>query len=285
MKRELSDSKTAFVKAPARIASGVYVWTIVPILTVFFASMVILLSPFSILFEKQRNTLHRVATAWAKTIVFFNPWWTFVIHGKENLPEEGQPVVYVANHQSQADIISVFLLSRQFRWLAKASLFKIPFLGWAMTAAGYVPVNRGDRRSHVECMKKARDHLSKGTSMLFFPEGTRSKDGKLQDFKSGAFRLARDAKVPIIPITLQGADDLLPKGSLVPSVATVQITVHPAIDSHAEDEIHLINATRIVIASALPESVEFSKNQPAKKTILGFEERSLESTVPAELKT
>jgi 1-acyl-sn-glycerol-3-phosphate acyltransferase len=228
-----------------------YVWIIVPLLTVFFATLTVLMTPLAIAIDKRRNLLHKIASAWARSIVKCNPWWTFEIVGLENLPPEDQPVVYVANHQSQADILTVFLLNRQFRWLAKDSLFKIPFLGWAMAAAGYVPVKRGDKRSHVACFRKSREHLDNGTSMLFFPEGTRSRNGSLQVFKSGAFRLACNAKCPVVPITLEGANDLLPKGSIVPAVATVRMTVHPLIPSVGISEEELITSAREAIASAL----------------------------------
>lgn len=228
-----------------------YVWTIVPLLTIFFASLTVALAPFAIAIDKRRNILHIVATLWAKSIVNCNPWWTFEIIGKENLPNDNTPVVYVANHQSQADILTVFLLSRQFRWLAKDTLFKIPFLGWAMTAAGYVPVKRGDRKSHMECFRRSKEHLERGTAMLFFPEGTRSKDGNLQSFKSGAFKLATEAKVGIVPMTLEGASKLLPKGSLIPAVATVRITIHPIISSADKTEDQLMELSRSAIASAL----------------------------------
>ena len=228
-----------------------YVWTVVPLLTIFFASLTLLLTPIALATDNRRNLLHKVATWWAKSIIQCNPWWTFEIFGKENLPDENTPVVYVANHQSQADILAVFLINRQFRWLAKDSLFKIPFFGWAMRAVGYVPVKRGDKRSHIRCFRRAREHLEQGTSMLFFPEGTRSSDGKLQTFKNGAFRLAADAKVGVVPITLEGASHLLPKGSMIPAVATVRITVHPVIPSANTSESQVISRAKEAIASAL----------------------------------
>ncbi len=233
------------------ILIATYVWIIVPLFTIFFASAVVLSLPIALLFDTRRNLLHKIATGWAKSIVIFNPWWRFRIEGQEHLPPEDEPVVYVANHQSQADILTVFLISRQFRWLAKESLFKVPFLGWAMSAAGYVPVKRGDRRSHSECMRRSAEHLKSGTSMLFFPEGTRSKDGRLQPFKSGAFRLAKDAQVAVVPLTLQGASDLLPKGSLIPSVALVTITIHPAIMTKGISEEEVMSKARHSIESSL----------------------------------
>lgn len=228
-----------------------YVWTIVPLLTIFFCSLILLLTPIALATNRRRNILHKVATWWAKSIIQFNPWWTFEIFGKENLPDENTPVVYVANHQSQADILAVFLINRQFRWLAKDSLFKIPIFGWAMRAVGYVPVKRGNKHSHIRCFRRAREHLEQGTSMLFFPEGTRSTDGKLHTFKNGAFRLAADARVGVMPITVEGASNLLPKGSMIPAVATVRITVHPIIPSDNTIESKVISRAKEAIASAL----------------------------------
>lgn len=230
---------------------AIYVWTMIPILTIFFGTLTVTLVPVAILIDRRRNLLHQVATLWARSIIAVNPWWTFIIKGAENLPPKDTPVVYVSNHQSQADILTVFLIRRQFRWLAKDVLFKIPFLGWAMTAAGYVAVKRGDKKSHVECFRQAREHLAAGTSMLFFPEGTRSKDGRLLPFKSGAFKLAKDCNVPILPITLVGASHLLPKGSFAPAVATVTITIHPVIQSTEKSEKELMEASILSIASGL----------------------------------
>lgn len=239
---------------PLKFVMATYVWTVIPLLTIFFGSLTVILAPLAMLVDKRRNILHSVATLWAKSIVWANPWWTFVIKGRENLPPANKAVVYVSNHQSQADILTVFLINRQFRWLAKAVLFKIPFLGWAMSAAGYVPVKRGDKRSHVECFRMARDHLKRETSMLFFPEGTRSRDGRLLPFKSGAFKLAKECKVPILPITLEGASHLLPKGSIAPAVATVTITIHPMISVDGKTEHEISELAKTVIESALGRS-------------------------------
>ncbi|MEN9825650.1 MAG: hypothetical protein RI953_1395 [Pseudomonadota bacterium] len=247
-----SETTRSVMRTPITgILSALYTWLIITFLTIFFATLVVVCSPIAVMFDKRRNMLHKIATAWAKSIAISNPWWRFVVEGRENLPADDKPVVYVANHQSQADIISVYLISKQFRWLAKDSLFKVPFLGWAMAAAGYVPVKRGDRRSHSDCMRKSLEHLSAGTSMLFFPEGTRSPDSRLLPFKSGAFKLAKDAGVPVVPLTLQGASDLLPKGSLIPSTAEVKITIHPQISCSDLTEADLIFETRRVIESVL----------------------------------
>jgi len=197
--------------------------------------------------------LHALANMWGKFIQLMNPWWDFQIIGKENLAKNGDAVVYVANHQSQADILALFILGTRFRWLSKASLFKIPFLGWGMSAVGYVPVDRSSKKSGDECLRKSAAHLKKGTPMVFFPEGTRSKTGVLGSFKSGAFRLAKSMDVAIVPITINGCTELLPKGSLFPKKAHVTITVHPKINTSDCEIEQLIQLARNAIASKLPE--------------------------------
>lgn len=249
--KKSASQKEGLVSRLIKFCIACYVWIIIPTLTVIFASLVLLSAPLVIVIDSRRNFLHLLGSMWAKSIVLCNPWWTFKIEGKENLPPEDVPVVYVANHQSQADILSVFLLSRQFRWLAKDSLFKIPFLGWAMFAVGYVPVKRGQKRSHSECMRRSKNHLMNRTSMLFFPEGTRSPNGKLQTFKMGAFKLANESQVAIVPLTLQGASSLLPKGSITPSIATVTITIHPAIQPRGRSDAELMSIARAAIESTL----------------------------------
>ncbi|APJ02812.1 lysophospholipid acyltransferase family protein [Silvanigrella aquatica] len=214
---------------PKNILRGIYTWSNVIFLSVFFSSIIIILFPFVYLFDRQRHSLHKLATYWALSIKNLNPWWEFKIKGKDNLAKKNEVVVYVANHQSQADILALFILSTRFRWLAKASLFKIPFFGWGMTAVGYVPVERGSKSSSEKSLKLSAQHLKNGTPMLFFPEGTRSKTGALGEFKTGAFRLSKSLNVPIVPITVQGCADMLPKGSIWPRVNKVTITVHPKI--------------------------------------------------------
>lgn len=232
-------------------ARATVLYTSMAAVTPFFCGAMAGLYPLSIVMDRNRETMHRIASLWAKMVVKSNPWWKFEISGEENLPSSTTPVVFVANHMSQTDILAVFLTGKNFRWLAKDSLFKIPFLGWAMSMVGYVPVKRGDRRSHVECMQKSKEHLLKGTSMLFFPEGTRSPDGKLQEFKTGAFRLAKEAKVSVVPIAILGSEYMLPKGSSIPRAAKVSIQFLPAISSENLSIEELTSKSKSAISEAL----------------------------------
>jgi len=232
---------------------GTVLLTTVFVCSFVFATIVCLLFPFVVWFDPQRHSLHAVAILWARTVVWLNPWWKFSVVGRENLPPDGTPVVFVSNHKSQTDILAMYLLGARFRWLSKDVLFRIPLFGWAMRAVGYVAVKRGEKSSHFSCMQESRQHLDKGTPMLFFPEGTRSKSGVLTAFKNGAFRLAVDAKSDVVPITLIGTETLLPKHSLLPNVTTVQIIVHPRISSLNLSVDALSDMARRTISAALPE--------------------------------
>jgi 1-acyl-sn-glycerol-3-phosphate acyltransferase len=113
--------------------------------------------------------------------------------------------------------------------LAKKELFKIPFLGNSMTWAGYVPIDRAERESHRRALETSAQWLKKGIPMFFFPEGTRSSTGKVRSFKGGAFKLAQDCQVPILPICIKGAGNLLEKGGGRPRPATVQVKILPEV--------------------------------------------------------
>lgn len=151
------------------------------------------------------------------------------IHGEEHLPKDREPMVIVANHESITDIWAMYFLGMQFRWLAKEEAFRIPGVGHAMRWANYVPVRRGSKESTSEAMAQSRLVLQQGVPMFFFPEGTRSTDGQLKPFKTGAFRLACDEQVKVLPIAIHGAGDLLKKKSLVPGKAKVKIRVLPPL--------------------------------------------------------
>lgn len=235
----------------SRYLRGFWFFAVVIVLTIVFSLCVFITFPFALLFDKQRHSIHGFAIGWAYAIKLCSPWWKFHIHGKHNLAKNNHAVVYVANHQSQMDILAIFMLNMRFRWIAKASLFNIPFLGWCMRAANYVPVIRGNRKSQEQCIQRAEQIIKSGVPMLFFPEGTRSLTGALGEFKSGAFRLAQATQVSIVPISIQGCAKLLPKHSLIPEKAIVKITVHPPIDSTQYELKELVQKTREIILSGI----------------------------------
>lgn len=225
--------------------------------TIIFGSGAIISWPIARM-TRQQKKLHKWGIVWARSVIAANPHWKFMVRGEHLLPKPGQPVVYVANHVSQTDILAAFSVGMDFRWLSKASVFRVPFLGWAMKAIGYVPIDRGNKNSHKQAMARSVENLNAGIPMFFFPEGTRSPDGRLRKFRPGAFALALEASAPIVPITLEGTERLLPKGALTPGDAEVTVTIHPAIHAQPGEDAHsFAERTFNFFNSVLPEHMRY----------------------------
>jgi 1-acyl-sn-glycerol-3-phosphate acyltransferase len=139
-----------------------------------------------------------------------NPLWRFRTSGAPP-PDPRRPYVVVSNHESFADILLISHLPWEMKWLSKAELFKVPVLGWLMRLAGDIPVRRGEGRSALEALQRCRTVLKNRVSVMVFPEGTRSPTADMLPFKDGAFRLAIDAGVPILPLAVTGTGTALPK--------------------------------------------------------------------------
>lgn len=137
------------------------------------------------------------------------PPWRLRVEGRW---PEGGPFVVVANHQSILDILLLSRLPREMKWVAKEELFRVPWAGWMLRMAGDIPIRRGDAESGGEAIARARGYLARGMSVMIFPEGTRSAKGALLPFKSGAFRLALEAGVPVLPVAVNGTARGMPKG-------------------------------------------------------------------------
>lgn len=170
--------------------------------------------PLSLCFDRgTRRRVHQNSIRWARSIIALSPIWRLVVTGREHL-RPGKQYIVIANHQSLLDILAVCAaLPLNFKFLAKRELFYIPLMGWAMALAGYVPVDRASHKSGREAVQRITRVLKSGVSVLLFPEGTRSPDGKIQAFKMGAFKLAQDNKVEILPIVIDGTGQALPKKS------------------------------------------------------------------------
>lgn len=191
-------------------------WLVFSFFTLFiFLSGVFIGLPQSLLFDRAgtRRASHTSSRLWGKGIIAACPLWSIGVEGQENL-KPGQHYVVVANHQSLLDILVVLAgLPLHFKFMAKKELFSIPVMGWHMTVAGYIPIDRGKKESAREAVASARAWIHKGVSLLFFPEGTRSPDGEIQLFKSGAFKVAAQENVPLLPVIVDGTGDALPKHS------------------------------------------------------------------------
>lgn len=141
-----------------------------------------------------------------------NPFWKFTTGGVR-ITDPRRPYVAVANHESYADIFLISCLPWEMKWLSKDTIFRIPVMGWMMSMAGDIALTRGDRSSAADALTACRDRLDKHVSVMIFPEGTRSRGGDMLPFKDGAFRLAIEAGVPILPIAVAGTRHAMAKGS------------------------------------------------------------------------
>jgi 1-acyl-sn-glycerol-3-phosphate acyltransferase len=160
-----------------------------------------------------------------------NPAWQLRLTGQP-VQDPRRPYVVVSNHQSMADIPLISHLPWEMKWVGKVELFRVPFTGWMMKLAGDIPVDRKDPRSGAKMLLRAHKVLQKKCSVMFFPEGTRSRDGKVGRFIDGAFHLAIKAQVPVLPLALEGSYDCLPKKSWIfGKPAQISLKVLPPVDT------------------------------------------------------
>jgi 1-acyl-sn-glycerol-3-phosphate acyltransferase len=175
------------------------------------------------------NMIHRVANIWAKMLLAIANTKVEII-GAENVLM-GKPQIFMANHQSDFDILIVLAhLQGQFRWIVKKELFQIPLFGRAMQSAGYIEIDREDRERAIMSIDRAAMKIREGKSVMSFPEGTRSKDGKIKPFKQGMFYLAIKSGVPIVPISIIGAGEIMPRRSLHIRPGRITMVIDKPID-------------------------------------------------------
>ena len=183
----------------------------------------------TLVLRRSADSVQDLAAWWARTIASASGV-SVTVEGRE-LIETGKPYIFAANHQSQFDIFALQgFLGADFRWLAKKELFRVPVWGPAMRRAGYIPIDRSHGRQAIRSLDEAARKIAAGTSVIIFPEGTRSIDGCLQDFKAGAMVLAIKSGVDIVPVAISGTHAILPKGKLLVNPGKVMIRMGKPIE-------------------------------------------------------
>lgn len=203
-------------------------------------------------FDRNRAVPGRFLRLVAVLLTKLFPPWRLEVEGRW---PGGGPFVVVANHQSMLDILFLSRMPREMKWLAKEELFRVPWIGWMFRMAGDIPIRRGDAASGGEALAVAKTYLARGMNVMIFPEGTRSAKGTLLPFKKGAFRLAIEAGVPVLPIAVHGTAAGMPKGGpwVRPCRAVARILEPvPVAGTAAEDAARLRDAVRRRIEAALP---------------------------------
>lgn len=214
-------------------------WPLLMVLTVFTAVFTV-----CTVFWKNAEFVHKVQQFWSRS--FF--WLMFLpvsVDGQKHIVP-GQSYVFVANHQSMFDVWLVYgWLPVIFKWLMKAELRKVPFVGTGCKAAGHIFIDRRNTKAAMESLKEVEKQLVNGVCTVIFPEGTRSLNGEVGRFKRGAFQIAWDLGLPVIPLSLDGCYEVLPKGKPFVYRAPVHMHIGEPIDlKQFSDQNEAIEAVR-----------------------------------------
>ena len=202
----------------------VILWIV--LVTAFFSILAI----FGSLIDKKGELPHKIARMWSRSILAASRVKVTV----KNLSwiDPGRSYIYMSNHQSAFDIpVLLAYLPVQFKWLAKAELFKIPVFGFAMRRAGYISIDRTNRRSAIKSLRTAAEMIRNGVSVVIFPEGTRSRDGQIRSFKKGGFLLAVDSGVPVVPVIIHGTREIMTKKTLRIKAGQVVLEIEKPIET------------------------------------------------------
>jgi 1-acyl-sn-glycerol-3-phosphate acyltransferase len=204
--------------------ASVWTWLVLAVCVVLWLPLLTLCRLFAPLLDPGLYATGLLFRKIAVVTATLNPLWRFRVTGA-TIPNPRRPYVVVSNHESFVDILLISHLPWEMKWLSKAELMRIPVLGWDMHLAGDIAVQRGTSRSALLAMRRCRDVLARKVSVIIFPEGTRSSTGELLPFKDGAFRLAIDAGVPILPLVVRGTGTALAKHDwrVGPSRAEVRV--------------------------------------------------------------
>jgi len=238
----------------------VYMWAVIVLAVIVYGGVLFLVLPVA-------NPLgwdERISRAWARFIVR-RSGVRFELSGADRL-DLSRPVVYMSNHQSYFDVLcQVAYLPLFPRFVAKKELVWLPLFGQLMWATGHVIVDRGKRDKAVASMKKAAQKISSGTSILVYPEGTRSPDHRLGPFKKGGFLLAVEAGVPLLPVSVAGTHPMMPKGGYTFTKSDVIMVLGDPIDTRGKTQAdiqELMDRTRAAIIQNFPkDSAEWEANK------------------------
>jgi len=189
-------------------------WTFLTVSSILLFPVAVLIWAVTAAFDRRLVVLHRFTCFWASLYTWLNPAWPVTVEGREKIRDD-RAYVIVVNHQSLLDILVLFRIFRHFKWVSKIENFRIPCIGWNMRLNRYIELRRGDHESVLRMMQACERTLGEGNSIMMFPEGTRSQDGRLRAFKSGAFSLALSTRSPLLPIILEGTGNALPKRGFV----------------------------------------------------------------------
>jgi 1-acyl-sn-glycerol-3-phosphate acyltransferase len=217
-------------RTPVRTVLSIWSWFVLGVVVIVWTPLVGLVRLVTLPFDRGAYAAGYLFRKQTVVHQVLNPLWTFRTSGTM-ITDPRRPYVVIANHQSFVDILLISHLPWEMKWLSKQTFFKIPLVGWMMRMAGDIRLVRGEKDSVIAAMNACRDRLDKRVSVMIFPEGTRSRDGHLQPFKDGAFRLAIEQQVPVLPLAVNGAYTALIKGDWRLGVSDAEVRVLEPIET------------------------------------------------------
>ena len=191
-------------KLPLKIIS-ILIWTAMVLTSILITPFFLLVWLATFWWDKRRVAAHMMGTFWAWNYQLLVPFWKLRLEGRKKIPWN-RPVIILANHRSLVDILALYKLRRPFKWTSKDENFRLPFVGMVLSLTNSIRIKRESLRSGAQFISQAEREIALGSSILLFPEGTRSKTMEMRPFKEGAFLLAKRAGCGVIPIVHTGSE-------------------------------------------------------------------------------
>jgi 1-acyl-sn-glycerol-3-phosphate acyltransferase len=196
------------------VTRSLFVWIFSILFVIMMFPLTVMIWLVCFFFDHERKMVHGWLNLQGIVLCRCSLLWKIKIEGREKT-KKGETYIIISNHQSILDILLITCLRYRLRWISKIENFRIPVLNWSMKMAKYIPIDRGNPDSKVVMMEESLRSLKQGISIMMFPEGTRSKDGRIMNFKKGAFQMAMKADKPILPIIIDGTGNVLPKKGII----------------------------------------------------------------------
>jgi len=180
-----------------------------------FFPLALLLRLTTFWIDRRLSILHILSSCWASCYTWLSPLWSVAITGRENIDRK-KAYMMVSNHQSMLDILIIYRIFVHFKWVAKSSLFKVPIIGWNLWLNRCIKIERSSTKSQRKMFRECIENIKRGSSVMIFPEGTRSRNGELRAFREGAFLIALKQKTDIVPMVLDNSYKALPEKGFIP---------------------------------------------------------------------
>ncbi|MCF8345632.1 MAG: 1-acyl-sn-glycerol-3-phosphate acyltransferase [Bacteroidales bacterium] len=242
---------------------SILTWLVMLITSLIITPAFLLVWLLTSWWDRRRLAVHMMGTFWAWHYQSLVVFWKLKMDGRSKIPWN-RPVVLIANHRSLVDILALYKVRRPFKWVSKAENFKLPFVGMVLSLSNCVRINRESIRSGLQFITQAEKEMKKGSSVMIFPEGTRSRTGEMRTFRDGAFVLAKKMQTGIIPIVHTGTENTFLHGKngwILKGKTVIKISVLDEIPAEQVMEMD-IQSLKTLARKMMEEAVSVLENSP-----------------------